>query len=198
VDELALKKVVDFVYDQMVDDAITEVGGKDLTLDRLVDDKRQGTPGPVGAVVDLPAQRDKVLLVVDLKIGGVGGALFSLELTFCGVPSLELGLATGSIGFVSLYLLQQRQNLILPCFRINARFGCLIEALGVVTVAHDRFFLLGESKATTQQPDQDVRFALFEALFAPLGQALLDPLGQALLDPLGQALLESRHHPFFS
>ncbi|MDP4014578.1 MAG: hypothetical protein U0990_09855 [Candidatus Nanopelagicales bacterium] len=50
VDELGLEQRVQLVDDQMVDDAVTETGGEDLPLHRLVDHERHTAPRQVGAL----------------------------------------------------------------------------------------------------------------------------------------------------
>ena len=70
-DELVLEEVVDLVDDEVMNDAVAELGGEDLAFHRLVDDESERGAGCVGPCIDLFAQAQEVLLVVNLERGRV-------------------------------------------------------------------------------------------------------------------------------
>ena len=70
-DELVLEEVVDLVDDEVMNDAVAELGGEDLALDRFADHEGERGAGCVGPCIDLFAQAQEVLLVVNLERGRV-------------------------------------------------------------------------------------------------------------------------------
>lgn len=77
-EEMFFKKRVDVIENQMVDDAIAKIGGKDLPPDGLFGDETSAGTDRVGAPLYLVKKREQVFFVVQFELEGVDGFSFVL------------------------------------------------------------------------------------------------------------------------
>ena len=76
VDEKVLEYRIQLVDDEVVDDAVSEISGENLTLDGAVDDESDAFPDGVGAVHNLLVELYEVRLVIEFELYGTRGFAF--------------------------------------------------------------------------------------------------------------------------
>lgn len=88
MDENLLENRIQCVDDEVVDDAVSEISRENLTLHGAVDNEGNAFPDRIRSIHNLLMKRDKIRLVIKLKLNCAGGVPFVFSAVVVGEEEL--------------------------------------------------------------------------------------------------------------